>query len=110
MRGKGNFSSPFADYRTMHADINRYEGAVNMTIFHLPSSFRQCHWIKIRIYNQLVHSLYSPSLQVQVTQLAVGRLNLAGVDLWMVSKDVLPPGLFIQFFKSYQNGFLIHCN
>jgi len=36
-----------------------------------------------------------PSFSVKVAKLAVGRFDLFGIDLGMVSEHVLPPLLFV---------------
>jgi len=47
-----------------------------------------------------------PCFRIQVAQFAIRRLNLAGIDLGMMSEDVLPP-CFVDFFKGNNNNILV---
>jgi len=47
-----------------------------------------------------------PCFRIQVAQFAIRRLDLAGIDLGMMSEDVLPP-CFVDFFKGNNNNFLV---
>lgn len=50
-----------------------------------------------------------PRISIQVTKLAILRLDLRRVDLGVVREDVLPPLLRIQLLEVNVHSFLVIC-
>jgi hypothetical protein len=50
---------------------------------------------------------YKPGLAIEIAELAILGLDLARVDLWMMSENVLPPSHLVNFLEMNSNLRLI---
>ena len=58
-------------------------------------------WLPHLLLPLIIHHLldHAPRLAIQVTQLAILRLDLAGIDRWGVGDDVRPPFHLVDFVE-----------